>query len=344
MGKKHIIELNGKRYDTLTGEIIKAQAATKTKPKISKLSVAKNMDGFAKRKHQTHPAPKSQHRPTEKSHTLMRKMVNKPVNHKLHAVATIIDQRPVRSSTLSQPPSTVKKAPAKSKLIRRFGSITPVSPVKNALNQSVKSTVIPTTSTLSQVALNAATVVLSPLDQAIANATSHQQPKLKRRTITLRISDKLHVTPRIVSAGAATFAILLIAGFFGYQNIPNLKMRLASSRAGLHGTLPAYQPPGFRLQDISYKTGQINIGFRSNSDSRNFTVSQVSSSWNSDTLRDKLKTTGQAPMPVEVPDKGKTLFIYNESSVTWVDGGILYKIEGDSKLNSAQLLSLANSL
>src|SRR5690606_14642926 len=103
--------------------------------------------------------------------------------------------------------------------------------------------------------------------QGLANATSHEQPKLKKPRVHKRVAKKLRIEPKIVSAASFVFAFLLIGGFFVYQNIPGLTMRLATSRAGVAGQLPSYQPAGFEINGgIAYRPGQIVINYRSNSD------------------------------------------------------------------------------
>ncbi len=345
MAKQHIIELNGKRYDALTGKMVGEQAAMKSAHKAPLQPVTShNLDGFAKKPERSGHTAHPQARSVQKSHTLMRTTVHKPISHKLHAVATVVDQKPAEQPVHMSSSVLRSKLTPHSPLIRKF-SLNPDDNEHKVAPDSRKQMPSPAP-TLSKAAASAATVSVSvnPLHQAIANATSHQQPKLKRPGVHKRVANRLHISPRVLSGGSLLVAALLLIGFFSYQNIPNLKMHLAASRAGVHGTLPAYQPPGFHLNNISYKPGEINVSFVSNSDGRNFRLSQVASAWNSDTLRDKLKNDAKTTNPMEVPDNGKTLFIYNDSNVTWVDGGILYKIEGDSKLNSDQLLRLANSI
>ena len=43
-------------------------------------------------------------------------------------------------------------------------------------------------------------------------------------------------------------------------------------------------------------------------------------------------------------EKGRTVYIYDDSNATWVDGGIWYQIEGDSSLSSDQLLNIVASM
>lgn len=341
MGKHHIIELNGKRYDALTGKMVNDQHTARKIPSKSPISPPSgNVDGFARKSHRPDaPAPRS--RNVQKSQTLMRTAVKKPTPHKIHAVASVVHHNsPAYGSKHKNLNAHINKHVPKSPLIRRFNPFNPdntkaaITITKQAYPRSTQA------AARSNVAASAANAAVNPLHQAIAQATSHREPKIKRPAVHHRMARKLKIQPRLVSGGMLVIAILLLAGFFGYQNLPNLQMRLAAQKAGIRGSLPAYQPPGFRLENISHKPGEVNISYKSNSDDRKFAVTQAASAWNSETLRDKLRPVN----PVEVPDKGKTLFIYDESNITWVDGGIWYKIEGQSQLNSDQLLRLANSL
>jgi hypothetical protein len=177
----------------------------------------------------------------------------------------------------------------------------------------------------------------SILEKGLANAQSHIQPlhqlapaRSKRRR-------------RLVSFAASSFAVLLLAGFITYQNIPNISMRYAASRAGVSARMPDYQPAGFSLnKKIQYTPGQITLSFRSNTDERSFTITQRESSWNSETLRTNYIA---ADMPVQTfEDKGRTIYLYGDSNATWVNGGVWYEIKGDSLLNSDQLIRIATSM
>ncbi len=42
-------------------------------------------------------------------------------------------------------------------------------------------------------------------------------------------------------------------------------------------------------------------------------------------------------------DAGKTIYIYEDSKATWVNGGVWYQINGNASLTSDQLLRIANS-
>ena len=140
------------------------------------------------------------------------------------------------------------------------------------------------------------------------------------------------------------FSVLILGGYFAYNNVPNLAMRVASARSGISGSMPGYQPSGFSLGGpIEYKTGQISISFKSNSDNRSYTVTQRNSDWNSETLLENHVAMGKRQYQT-FQDKGKTIYMYDGDSASWVDNGVWYEIDGNTSLNTDQVLRIANSL
>lgn len=344
MSKQHIIELNGKRYDALTGKLL---SDIPQKPNVKPLPQANrpanNMDGFAT-KHRVVPAKAVRHA-TEKSKTLMRKSVHAPSVQRVHAVtgATPDESPAMPPATLRTPAKRVVHAHhvPQSKLIKRFNSemsdfgssLKRLAPAQPAV---VASSAVP--------AARPHLVHADPISVAMAKSTSHDQPKLRKPRLHKRVANRLHISPRLLSFGALSIAVVLLIGFFTWQNIPNLSMRLATSRSGVHSKIPGYEPAGFSMsRRINYKPGQIVLSFKSNSDSRNFTVTQATSTWDSSTLLENyVAVNNRASQTIQ--DKGKTIYIYDGSNASWVDGGIWYRVEGSSSLNSDQLLSLAGSM
>jgi len=180
--------------------------------------------------------------------------------------------------------------------------------------------------------------------EAIQKSTSHQRQPLKATTKRQRVAHKLRISPKVVSISAASLSILLLVGFFAYQNVPNVSMRVATARAGVQGNLPDYRPSGFGLNGpIQYQQGQIVVNYKSHSDNRQFRISQRATDWNGETLLNQFVTTNRRAYQTYQSD-GKTIYIYDDANATWVDKGIWYQIEGKSALNSDQLLRLAASM
>lgn len=126
--------------------------------------------------------------------------------------------------------------------------------------------------------------------------------------------------------------------------MPNISLRYAVARSGVAANLPGYQPAGFALNSrIKYNPGQVVLSYQSNSDDRNYTITQSESNWNSDTLMSNYVAT-KTEQPQRYEDKGRTIYLYGESNATLVSNGVWYDIKGDAKLTSDQLIRIATSL
>lgn len=345
----HIIELNGRRYDAQTGKMLPADdtLARKAQPGHSP---SRSIDGFVKPK--SH-APRRvsntsvPHHQAEKSNTLMRKAVKKPATikpltgkHSKKSADIFTGHVQSLQPAHTLPPERLNRAEhvKRSNLIQRFGS-----DIQAAVHGSHHSS--------SRVAQAPVLAVSQPISESreeinsdIEAALSHHQPKIKKTPAHHRIARKLRVKPKTLSISAAVMAFMVLGGFFAFSNAPNLSMRVASMKSQVHGTLPGYKPSGFALNGpIKYQPGEIIVSYKSNSDNRNFQITQKTSAWDTESLRENyvnsLKTSYQT-----VQEKGKTIYLYNDSSATWVDGGVWYKIDGNSQLNTDQVLKLAASL
>jgi hypothetical protein len=188
-------------------------------------------------------------------------------------------------------------------------------------------------------------VTQDPFEAALRQATSHEQPKPKKLRLHHRIARKLHLKPRTFLLATGGLSALVIAGFLAYTRVPTVAMKVAATKAGVNANLPSYQPAGFSMKGpIATAPGEISVNYKSNSDERDFKVTQKTSAWNSETLLDNfVETTKQASYQT-FQSSGRTIYIYDGGNATWVDGGIWYKIEGNKSLNSDQLLRIANSL
>lgn len=339
MANQHTIELNGDLYDAATGKRLAVKSHPKPSAAHLNTNKAKSIDGFASQK--SHSARKSHafpvaHHPTKKSQTLMRRSVKKPVPS---AAAVSKSAAP---SLQKRTPQTVPAARMRrlqdigqSQMIKRFTS--DISHVKGVLKRPLKkpenlgsvSSPIPENN--------------SQFDRAIDLAGAHNLPKVKKAKFTHRIAKRLKIKPRTFSVVSVLISGFLFASFIAWQNAPNIAMKIASERADIAGNLPSYQPAGFSFTgSISYQPGEIKVAYKANADNRSYSITQKASGWDSETLRQNYvadKTQSQT-----IQEKGKTIYLYDGNNATWVDGGIWYRIEGDSKLNSDQLLKLAASL
>lgn len=352
MGKQHIIELNGKKYDALTGKLL-AHSEIPVR-KITPVHAAhRSMDGIVKKKPHaprkvtnTHIA----HHEVAKSKTLMRKSVKKPAPiTALHG--TRGKQQP---SILVTPPmqqAVVKTVPAgridraghikKSSLINRYGSDVIAAPKNTSHKTSAHQA---THAVMTSVSAPVPAEQPDKADALLASAFSHNEPRLKKTPAHHKVARKLHMRPGTFKLSAAVLAFFVLGGFFAYSNVPNLSMRVASMRSDVNASLPRYSPAGFSMYGpIKYQPGEVVVGYKSNSDTRGYQVTLRASAWDTESLRENY-VAGLKSAYQTVQNKGKTVYLYDDSSATWVDGGVWYKIEGNSQLNTDQLLRIASSL
>ena len=357
MGNKpDVIELNGRKYNAVTGRIIPRSELTRDKSEPKKVHHTNHpnqvVDGFVKQPKKTRPAHSKApvapgvHKKATKSKTLMRSSVTRPPISALHgAIDHGYQVRSSRVADIDAKRSSRAKKVSKSSLISKFGNF---GSVDGTVKKSTKAlpvkpeAIVGVTTASGQAAVSSSPV--SPFSHALDHATSHLQTKAKKPKLNHRVAHKLRISPRTFNVALSCFALLLLVGFFAYQNVPYLAVRMASTRANVQASLPGYHPSGFALSgNIKYKPGEVSYGYKSNSDERNFSVTQATSNWNSEALIENYVATNHRQYQT-FEAKGKTIYIYDGSNATWVNGGIWYRIEGDSSLSSDQLLRLANSM
>lgn len=356
--QKNTITLNGNVYNAKTGTVIDGVIKAPKRRPISDFARGTNVPFHKpvqpKQTAHTHNMAKTahdKHQTLQHTKTLMRSAVNKPRHTKV-------------SKPVIKLPDPVKVLPAKhiddkkiehaksfpkSHLISRFNPIAAPKFIKKSAPLHVKAHPSSNishhqSSPINDIVFAPATPVDDLLSNALDNAKSHEQAPPKRVGRLHKLTKKISTKSKFVNVTAVLLSSLILIGFIAYQNVPNISIRLASAKTGVHASLPDYKPAGFTLgRSVQTSPGQVVISFRSNSDERNFSIAQSTSNWNSDTLRDNfVASSGQQYQRITTTN-GKTVYVYGDSNATWVDGGIWYKIEGNSALSSSQLLKIASS-
>lgn len=350
MGNKSpVIELNGKHFDANSGHAVSAPAHKKHAPVLQQ-PAGMHLDGFSARpksstSHHKRVAAHQAHQKTDRSHTLMRTAVKKPELHTQKAVTTaaipgaqIVHTR--EDLTRLKRAGEIKKSPK----ISKFGSKNSVIqklahalPVKEAPSHDEAAAAV-------HIYSKSRTEMKNPFDDALHHATAHNQPKLKKTPLRHKAAHKLRISPSAFNIGSGVAAVFILVGFFAYQNVPNLSMRVAAAKAGVNASLPGYQPSGFSLiGPIQAQPGKVSIKFKSNSDSREFQVNQQATQWNNESLIENYVAVDRRAYQT-YQDNNKTIYIYDNNNATWIDNGVWYQVEGDSNLSADQLLRLASSL
>lgn len=376
MGKSNIIEINGRRYDVVTGRPLGGatdepplsttptfpppddpQPKTRRVPvqtvQVQPRAVAKPTTKAKTRVHDAIRAPKhpASHK-QQHSKTLMRSAVKKPGQSLKRRAKTqghldTLAEKP--AARLTAKPSVhrlnsrrlehAKRTP-KSQAVNRFSKVAGLTPQPP--------TQVP------------ATVHQAKQPHVTAAAANKHAAKVKQpagpadlleRALQAATSHEQTFAPAkkrrrpspLASLSMAAAALVLLIGFVVYQNINSVKINIASSKAGFSAGLPGYQPDGYHLSHINAAPGTVAINYRSNTDSRSYAITEKASHWDSNTLRDSfLASSGQDYQTVE--SAGRTLFLYGQNAATWVNDGIWYQVQGSGALSNQQLMQLARSL
>jgi hypothetical protein len=175
------------------------------------------------------------------------------------------------------------------------------------------------------------------LERAIERSTSHLEPPQKPAK---RSRDRLK---RNASIGAAIGLSVIVLGVIVTQNLANVRLQMASAKAGFNVSLPNYRPAGYGLGQLDYNEGVAAVQFHSNSNDRHYTITQKRSEWNSTDLQNNFIAPSYARYQT-VQAGGLTIYLYGNHSATWVNSGVWYVIQSDGSLSDRQLIDLATSL
>lgn len=328
MSDTKTVVINGKQYDIETGHLVGPAIAA------------------APATHATIPQHASNHasgvhRVVQKSQTLHRRSVS------AKAPSATSTKIPVISRHVTRPAPHIKQSP----LVSRFAphpvapldiakpKITDIGPVAHpAVKRAHKVSIDKkhhSAPRSSHAPLPSHIIKKQAITEALekAPAHSHKTHKTKRSAKSSRLS---------IASGA--LALILLAGYFTYINMPNLSVRVAAASSGVDANYPQYQPDGYSLNGpISYQPGEVAMTFASNGSAGDYTLKQAKSSWDSKALLDNYVSSRVGDNYLAYQERGLTIYTFS-GSAAWVNGGILYTIDGDAPLSNDQIRRIATSL
>lgn len=363
MTKQTTITINGRLYDAITGQPVVNAAAHKPAAKphapamAPKKAAARTFSDIGPRpaaakpvaaqptaqpskpaaqpakpaaQRASHPVAQNVHARPQKSQTLYRKALKKPV----------VEHTPASMST--------KDMPNRSPMISKFntGPVT-VHPDLTRKAQQAQEHIAP-----AQTHPTVAKVLQQRVPAPVQQATGKELKEQLIKERLAEVSDSPHHTPkrawfkskpRVASILTATLALLVLGGYLTYMNLPVISMKVAASRAGVDATFPNYRPDGYALNGpITYSPGEVNINYKSNTNDNGFRISQKPSNWDSQALLDNF-VTRQTENYLTFQERGVTVYTFGNKAA-WVNGGLLYTLDGNSSLSSDQVLRLATSM
>lgn len=369
------VELNGKRYDAVTGVFLGDNKHTSRLKSIGILKghhQGRNIDGIARKSSSTaSPAPKLS-TPAKAISNLGASAKNRlrSMDGFAHSMNNLVPHQPARSLTLKRtavkPPGLTMKPAIKKQLPaeKHVSVMHPVTPKPSISrvnpDRLAHASKVPRSQHVKHFGPHRAQAP-QPVPAPRATATFRRQPAVPvprveeseedmfELAITQATSHEQKAPKRRLSAkrklaniGAIAVGLVVVGIFVAYLNLPTIEVNLASERAGFNATMPDYKALGFSLQNpIKTTGGTVAMNFTSG-DSQ-FTLTQEASDWDNQTLLDSLATQSDS-MPKAIQSDGHTIYMMNTNQATWVNGGIRYDLTGNANLNSQEITAVADSL
>lgn len=322
------VEINGTVYDKITGMPIRRTDAAPLKQRSHAATV---------------------HRKLQKSTTLNRNYVQRQTVTQVPVAQPKVTSIPVKEAAheairspmiqkYAKHPVATKSAPRR----KPHESLSPpaVHPMVQQVHAARQTKQQPIKKVPKPSDIIKAEAIQTALDSA---PTSHPKQRAPRRP---KQRTNKYLFGRAFSFASSGVALLLIAGYFTYMNMPNLSVRVAAVQAGVQADYPGYRPSGYSLAGpVSFDEGRVAMNFGSNGTDRAFTLTQTRSGWDSAAVYENYV----AP---RVDDSGNYttttsggLTIYSWSgNAAWVNNGVLYTVDGDAPLTPDQIQRMATSL
>jgi hypothetical protein len=313
---KQTITINGVTYDTQTG--MPVQGAAHIEQPVVRF--APTLKGHA---------AKTMHRTTQKSQTLRRQVV-KPVA----AVSAAKKPTAAPKPTIARSPAITKFAPhpAGAKPVAAPRRVTDIAPMPHPMvakavtkAHAPKATLAPKPSQI---------IKQEAIAEALDKAPTH---KTRAKTVHPK-------KPRGLTIASASLALLLLGGYFTYLNMPTLSVRMAAAQSGVSATYPGYHPDGYNIRGlVTYNDSSVNMTFAANGGPQSYTVGQAKSNLDSSAVLENYVKPKVGGSYIPYTQQGLTIYIFGNDAA-WVNGGILYTINGDAPLSSEQILHIASSM
>jgi hypothetical protein len=330
------VTINGIIYDAQTGLPLRKAPQTDVQATKSRAQHSQNI-----------------HKVTQKSATLNRAAVRKIVAAQAEAkaksqpTAAIVHKPVTHTKPAVQKSAAITKFaphPAGAKPSVRHMDIGPVShpmaaKVQQKMQAHPKPAAHPAVTPQHQPVVHAPKPSQVIKNEAIAEALDkapHHNAKAKQVK-----QPRKHARSFSIMSGA--LALIMLAGYFTYLNMPNLSVRVAAAQAGFDATYPAYHPDGYRINKVAYNQGQVGIQYVANGSDQAFTVKQEKSGWDSSALLANYVEPNSRGGYIPHSEQGITVYIF-DNNAAWVNDGIRYTINGNAPLSSEQILNLATSM
>lgn len=336
------IEINGVRYNAVTGAILPKKPSGTIEGIVQKTPTPQIL--FPTKKTSA-PAVRptrlmqditthKRHTP-QKSQTLMRTIVKKPLASQKHVQDVLTDQplsRETRAQTVPKHSSVARfnTSPPQNVPAKVTSLPVAVHPNTNSTSAAPHITAFTNGPRASEQSL-ASKFVDSQLQKAINHSTKPLKQKKSKA--------------KLASVGAGILSALLLVGFIAYLNAPSINVAFVSKKAGVAMSIPKGIPSNFAVdRRIDYYPGAIEIRFKSRTDERMFSIAkQNSKDMTFESLESSISQKVNGKYQV-YESNGLKILMADSGRAEWLSGGMLYSINGDSQLANEQIATIAKNL
>ncbi len=149
---------------------------------------------------------------------------------------------------------------------------------------------------------------------------------------------------KAASVGLTLTGLVLLGVYVWQINYPNLALKVASSKAGINASLPAYVPSGWKVSgDIQANPGGVVYDIKSPDGAKTISVNEERTDWDSQALAENYLST-KTKKYTTLQSEGLTIYIYGNNQASWINHGTWYRIEGNHGLTQEQIIKMATSL
>lgn len=273
----------------------------------------------------------SAHRKVQASTTLNRKYVKRPTKNSDMVISHFNYPAPKKATSQTKAAKAKVEQPAPHPL--QVSANTKIQARNNMMASNIR------TSQLSAKELK---------DQAIKKALAAAESKNSQQQLTYtkdKRVNKMHFGfGRVMLALACTTAAVFAIVYFVNLNMPDISLRVAAMQTGIDASYPNYVPRTYSITSITSEEGKIVLDFASSELNGAFTIIEERSSWDSNALLSNYVQPEWKDNYTVVREQGITIYI-NSNNATWVNGGVVYKINTTSgTLTNKQIRSIAVSL
>ena len=268
------------------------------------------------------------HQRTQKSTTLNRRYVEKPV-----ASATIDSVAKRRAEDLKRRQALAEKINRERLSALKSGKSlndVPTTSAPKPLSTTIEKSLAAKPSTVGP-----RDIKDSAIKTALKSVDMIETSDTARPTATISTKNTFGAKRLILAFGCAALAVGVI-GYFVSVNTPDLSVRVAAMQSGIEATYPSYIPRGYSLSDIVSEEGKLTM--------TSFTLSEEKSAWDNEALESNYVHSTWGSNYTSIREQGITIFI-SGSDATWVNGGLVYKIDASgNNLTKKQIKSIVTSL